>query len=363
MSLIGLSATAAHAAAPVEQLTASSTPINYLCNGLYQNQFSCTVADWADAAVKAGSLQVSNWSLQRLSGDNPRYLTAGYLAQSPCGRGDAAACADTPCYDNNDSCFLFVVRDAARWYQGSDAPPFGETSLLGVLNHEKLHWAGCGHSNSLLESDGNATPTMVSGTSDANELRTIQQDDINCVKGARLDASRNLLANPGFESSRSEWGGVGHSMWSAGGPGINGPSSGLANRNCNVYAHGGSCVMTLWTGPNPPLGYITGWQVLSDVGEAEMAWHRFRTRSASMWFQLWGMSFVQLIILEGPPPSTQENSRVLANTYCNWNAQGVWFSCSVPPFVSTSGVYTVIFANQYDYGQTVHYDDLSVRLS
>jgi hypothetical protein len=316
------------------------------------------------------------FSLQAQAGDNRRYITS--QTEILCG-SSALACSmtnnandpngvNTGCRDNNVdfpySCIINVVWDPSRitWYQGNGVPPSGSMDLWGVLVHEKGHWLGCNHSTITLESDNTATPTMRNASNGYAE-RTIQQDDINCARGARLPANRVISSNPGLQHVRSEWGGLNGTTWRTGGTGGTGPTTGTAWWASNYGANGTAGVQMI--SGSGAIGPINIHQVLSDLGSdpGRDAWHRTRPRKVNAGIYETGVSpfFANIIVTEG----SAENSSVgpvLANIYCSFVWQG-WTTCSTSWFTPTTGTYTAaVYNGSQQGGNVLAVDNLNVVL-
>jgi len=376
----GLAALAppAGAAAPSRQFPLVS-PVTYLIDGLYQNHFTASAPVWADNSWKVDGLQ-GLWSLAAAAGDNYRYITSGDAAS--CGtNGGAVACSYTNnlsdtggnftgCIDNNVSfpysCRIVVIWDPSRinWYQGQGQGLSGTQDLWGTLVHEKGHWAGCFHSSIALESDGAATPTMTNA-GDGYAGRTPQQDDINCVKGARLGGNRNIAANGTLDPGRIEWGGFNHLTWNVGGTGGTGPTTGFAVWGSNYGVnHGGNQNGVQLISGSDATGPINLHQVLSDLGSdpGKNAWFLGRPRSANAAVYEGGVVpfFINIIVTDGPAGGGGNNPTVLANTYCNFTINA-WTTCATPYFTSLTGTYMVsIYNGSQRASGVLGLDDLNV---
>jgi hypothetical protein len=347
-------------------------PITYLINGLYSQAFNPSAATWADQSWNTENLS-GLFGLQAVAGDNYRYLTADN--QVACGTG-ALACSmtnspqdpqglHTGCRDNSISfpyrCTITVVT-GLNWYQGNGVPPSGTFDLWGVLVHEKGHWAGCNHSSMVLESDNQNVPTMVNSSNGYAE-RTPQQDDINCVRTARLGSNRQIAADPGLESVRSEFGGLNGSLWKVGGAGGTGATTGSAYWGSN-YGVGGTSPGIVMISGGDITGVLNVHQVQSDLGGTNTAnggtnpnsYMFGHARKFSAAIEEFGTTpfFANLIVTEGSAENTSVGP-VLSNVYCSyvWNA---WTTCTTSFWTSTTGTYTV---QVYDGGQQAG-DDLAV---
>ncbi|MDQ1443976.1 MAG: hypothetical protein QOI20_440 [Acidimicrobiaceae bacterium] len=346
------------AAAPDRQLPLVS-PLTYLINGLYSQSFSVAAAGWADGSLQVDDLQ-GVFSLQSQPGNNDRYMTADGPAACP---ASALACATLGCKDNTigfpNRCTLTVITDPTRinWYQGSGTPPNGYADLWGTLAHEKTHWAGCGHSTIALESDGLATPTMRNQGGTVDD-RTLQQDDINCIRGARLGSNRNVAANGGLGNVRNEWGGFNRTMWQIGGAGVTGPTTGTAWWGSN-YGVGGTPGIQMMSGGGAT-GPVNLHQVLSDIGSdaGHNGWYISRSHRFNSAIYEAGVSpfFANVIVTEG----NAQSAVVLANIYCNfvWNG---WTTCDSGWFTATTGTYTAaVYNGSQQAGNILAVDNLNV---
>lgn len=120
------------------------------------------------------------------------------------------------CRDNNDDCAMTFERNNTSPWNTTTEPREGWNDVWGVAAHEFGHWHGCAHSDAQPATDPNDATMETSGDmywEGHLPMRTIQADDISCLRASRPTANRNILANGHFEYVDGHIGGFQHLGW------------------------------------------------------------------------------------------------------------------------------------------------------
>jgi hypothetical protein len=374
---VALTATPAHAAEPWRQLPAQT--IVYSLTNAYLQNWSAVSPDNADASWRTDGLQaVVNQT--RSTTPQIHYIDRGVVGTN-CNTNGALACAvpgpnvthTSGGCDANAACTIWVMPQYT-WYDGTASPPSTAVDLWSALTHEKGHWMGCGHTTAALYSDYvNSQPTMTATMAQGTTgNRTIQADDINCVKAVRLAGDRNIAANSGLECYYNScpgtggWGGAYNALWTWGGAGGNGPTSGVVAASCGgTYGNpDGSCAIGIMSGggANPVINWQQGYQEITG-DDSVLPWDFGRPRRVTFQMKEDGISafFTDVIVAEGFGDTS--SATVDVNYYCSDLGWQRWTTCTTPYFTSTSGKYTLYVYNgsQQPYN-SLYLDNIKVQL-